>query len=245
MSLQINKYRQCFSPPEILVGDKILIQDINKILKKLKIPYWLDGGSLIGALRHKSFIPWDDDIDLCTFEKDFVPKREQFKKAVEALGYKFEWGKGTLDTYYQIFFTRKNYYKILMDAYNWSENKAKKNTTRYMKKPQPYLDILIFVRKSRGKCNYKGNYWKIKNLNISDILPVKHKRLFNKNIPVPRNYITYLKHLYKTDKNIINNVSIYAEHKAGAKNLCTRGDKLKLSKADFVYIDTYLKNILS
>ena len=41
-----------------------VLREVTRVLEELKIPYFMQGGTMLGSIRHGGFIPWDDDVDL-------------------------------------------------------------------------------------------------------------------------------------------------------------------------------------
>lgn len=71
------KYKIPETTKEILL---ILMSKIHNILTTNNIKYWVEGGSLLGAVRHEGIIPWDDDIDIGILDKDFEKIIPLFEK---------------------------------------------------------------------------------------------------------------------------------------------------------------------
>jgi lipopolysaccharide cholinephosphotransferase len=64
-----------------------MMEFVHKICEENNINYYLYGGTLLGAVRHKGFIPWDDDVDLCMMRDDY---NRFFKAAEKELGERFK-----------------------------------------------------------------------------------------------------------------------------------------------------------
>lgn len=57
-----------------------MVKEVLKIINKHNLRYFMLGGTLLGAVRHKGFIPWDDDVDLGMPRSDYDKFIEYAKK---------------------------------------------------------------------------------------------------------------------------------------------------------------------
>lgn len=48
-----------------------LLQEFDRVCKQLDIPYVLFAGTMLGAVRHQGFVPWDDDVDVMMLREDY------------------------------------------------------------------------------------------------------------------------------------------------------------------------------
>ena len=67
--------------------DTMLMAIFDRICEKKGLTYWLDYGSLLGAVRHQGFIPWDDDMDIVMPREDMDKVDSELKPYLEGLGF--------------------------------------------------------------------------------------------------------------------------------------------------------------
>lgn len=66
-----------------------LLRVFDGICRKHNLKYWMDYGTLLGAVRHKGYIPWDDDLDICMMSDDFYRFQEVVDEELIGLGIKY------------------------------------------------------------------------------------------------------------------------------------------------------------
>ncbi len=97
-----------------------LIQEVDRICKKCGIHYNMVGGTMLGAVRHHGYIPWDDDADIGFLRKEY----EKFRKAC----------KTELNT-------EKFYFQDCRDTlgYRWGYGKLRRKHTEFIRLNQEFM----------------------------------------------------------------------------------------------------------
>lgn len=164
-----------------------ILNYVDIICRKNNIKYSLIGGSLIGAIRHKGFIPWDDDIDIILDYYNYTKLLSALKKDNNEL-YEI-YIPGEKDDY-------PTHITKLIDKRTLINEKGE-----YLDKIKDYglfIDIFYFVNIPNNKFLQKKFYYKLKFLN-NCCIRVK----LNYNNP---NFIKKTKRLFK---NIFNRLVGY------------------------------------
>lgn len=97
-----------------------LLQEVNRICQKCNIKYNIIAGTLLGAVRHGGFIPWDDDADVALLR----PEYEKFRKACET----------ELDTTRFYFQDHRN-----TPGYRWGYGKLRRKDTLFLREHQEHM----------------------------------------------------------------------------------------------------------
>lgn len=128
----------------------IILREIDRICVKYGINYSLIGGSMLGAVRHKGFIPWDDDLDIGMLRSEY----ERFAAAcAEDLDERFELQTNENDPNYVYGFAKILLKETFLVQYGHEKTKHKKGI---------YVDVFAYdnvpespaLQKKHNRKNY-------------------------------------------------------------------------------------------
>lgn len=119
-----------------------LLRFIDNVCNKHKIDYWITGGTLLGAVRHGGFIPWDDDVDINFMREDY----ERFIQVIPNEIKKYEYFKENCGL--TLLRDNKNYFSDFHDVYDFEGDESLLKNDKFMFLQlawmKPYIKIDFF-----------------------------------------------------------------------------------------------------
>ena len=103
---------------DIQLANLALLKELDYVCKQNNLKYWIDFGTLLGAVRHKGFIPWDDDIDTGMLRNDYEKIIDAFKTTSRNPDIYAEYVRAN-DTQYFIKVQHKKCPYLFVDIFPW------------------------------------------------------------------------------------------------------------------------------
>ncbi|XP_015917343.1 ribitol 5-phosphate transferase FKRP [Parasteatoda tepidariorum] len=107
-------YEGRWTPPCCIENLRVTTRYVIGILEKCRVRYWLEGGSLLGAVRTGDIIPWDYDVDIGMYKEDIQKcewlKNTQKQSFVDTQG--FLWEKATEGDFIRVQFSATNHLHV-------------------------------------------------------------------------------------------------------------------------------------
>jgi len=174
-----------------------MLKDTHAILTAKHIQYWIDGGTLLGAVRHKNIIPWDDDADIVITEKD----KQKFL-SLRRIFYKFGYGIVRFWGGFKIFPLNGKPIKHTNRNWHWSENSKRIEDREIFNYKYPFIDV--FFAKKYGNIFHFSNKYSKKIFNkfyheAKDLYPLKEYTFDDFKLIGPNNPKPYLDRGYGDD----------------------------------------------
>lgn len=157
---------------EIQLAELEILIEFDRICKLNNLKYSLAAGTLLGAIRHKGFIPWDDDIDVCMPRPDYEKFIDLFSGSADTDKFDLSSDSGKNARYpfvkmlnKDVFIEEKGFKEVdyvwidifPMDGLPDNTEKA----TKILKKTKFYRSLII-VSKYKSARYYKGKYSRLK-----------------------------------------------------------------------------------
>lgn len=166
-------------------GDKKALADIVQALQDANILFWADCGTCLGAYRYGGIIPWDNDVDIQIFSRDFENARRALNKLDPSKYQVEDWsGRDKPATYLKVYAKES---KILIDIYNADIDEKSKTVSTI-------LSIENGVFYAKDWINRERKY--SVSIPFSTIFPLKKANFDGIVIPVPNDTKKFLQYKY-------------------------------------------------